>query len=71
LFATSTSIYAQGNTTSSINGVIYDTQGEPLPGASLLVTHFAFKEHATLRRLTLLEILEFPNMRVGGPKYKV
>jgi hypothetical protein len=32
-----TSIYSQGNTTSSINGVVYDN-GEALPGASILAT---------------------------------
>jgi hypothetical protein len=34
-----TSIYAQGNTTSSINGVVYDSESESLPGASVLLTH--------------------------------
>jgi hypothetical protein len=33
-----TSVYSQGNTTSSINGVVYDNGGK-LWGASILATH--------------------------------
>jgi hypothetical protein len=35
------STYAQGNTTSSINGNVYDSSSQSLPGASVLATHTA------------------------------
>jgi hypothetical protein len=40
-----TSIYSQGNTTSSINGVVYMIMEEALPGASILATHLESGTH--------------------------
>jgi hypothetical protein len=67
--AAGTNIYAQGNTTSSINGVIYDTQGEPLPGASLLATHVPSGTRYTAST-DFTGDFRISNMRVGGP-YKI
>ena len=39
LVSLDSNIYAQGNTTSSINGKVREKAGEPLPGATILATH--------------------------------
>lgn len=64
-----TSIYAQGNTTSSINGVVYDSESESLPGASVLATHVSSGTRYTATT-DINGNFRISNMRVGGP-YKV
>ena len=62
-------IYAQGNTTSSINGVINDSQNKSLPGATILAVH----EASGSRYSTTTDFdghFRISNMRVGGP-YKI
>jgi hypothetical protein len=60
-----TSVYSQGNTTSSINGVVYDNGGEALPGASILATHL---ESGTRYSGSTDFSGNFRiSMRVGGP----
>jgi hypothetical protein len=57
---------AQGVTTSSINGKITDTNGEPLIGANILAVHTP--SGATYGNSTNENgIYRIPNMRVGGP----
>jgi hypothetical protein len=51
-----TSIYSQGNTTSSINGVVYDNGGS-FAGASILATHL--ESGNTVGQLILVGILEY------------
>ena len=62
-------IYSQGNTTSSINGVVYDTQKQTLPGATILAVHepSGSRYSATTGTDGSFRI---SNMRVGGP-YKI
>ena len=62
-------IYAQGNTTSSINGKVKEKSGEPLPGATVLATHTpsGSRYAATTDNEGTFRI---SNMRVGGP-YKI
>ena len=64
-----TGIYAQGNTTSSINGVVYSNDLQTLPGASILATHMpsGTRYTATTENGGGFRI---SNMRVGGP-YKI
>lgn len=62
-------IYAQGNTTSSINGVVNDSQNKSLPGATILAVH----EASGSRYSTTTDFdghFRISNMRVGGP-YKI
>jgi hypothetical protein len=59
------STYAQGNTTSSINGNVYDSSSQSLPGANL-ATHTA----SGTRYTATTDIdgnFRISNMRVGGP----
>jgi hypothetical protein len=59
------STYAQGNTTSSINGNVYDSSSQSLPGASF-ATHTA----SGTRYTATTDIdgnFRISNMRVGGP----
>jgi hypothetical protein len=69
LFCASPSIYAQGNTTSSIDGIVYDKDSQALPGASILATH---TDSGTRYTASTDENGNFriANMRVGGP-YKI
>lgn len=63
------SIYAQGNTTSSINGGVYDSLGQSLPGASVLAIHTP----SGTRYAASTDFnggFRISNMRVGGP-YKI
>ena len=62
-------LYAQGNTTSSINGKVKDKSGEPLPGATILATHSpsGSRYASTTDNEGTFRI---SNMRVGGP-YKI
>ncbi|MEO7977533.1 TonB-dependent receptor [Flavobacterium sp.] len=62
-------IYAQGNTTSSINGVVNDPKNGSLPGATILAVH----EPSGSRYSTTTDFdghFRISNMRVGGP-YKI
>lgn len=63
------SAFAQGVTTSSINGQIKDQTGEPLPGANIIALH----EPTGTKYGSITDFDGFyriPNMRVGGP-YKI
>ncbi|WP_413999611.1 carboxypeptidase regulatory-like domain-containing protein [Flavobacterium sp. W1B] len=63
------SIYAQGNTTSSINGGVYDSLGQSLPGASVLAIHTPSGTRYTAST-DFNGGFRISNMRVGGP-YKI
>ncbi len=57
---------AQGVTTSSINGVVKDQKGEPLPGATIIAVHTASgTQYGTSSRVD--GGFTIPNARVGGP----
>jgi outer membrane receptor protein involved in Fe transport len=63
------SAFAQGVTTSSINGQVKDQNGEPLPGANIIAIHQP--SGTTYGSLTDFDgFYRVPNMRVGGP-YKI
>ncbi|MFV8371509.1 TonB-dependent receptor [Flavobacterium sp. LB2P6] len=68
MFANS-EVYAQGNTTSSISGTVYDKDSQTLPGASILATHTpsGTRYSASTDGTGNFRI---SNMRVGGP-YKI
>jgi hypothetical protein len=62
----STAIFAQGVTTSSMNGKITDVDGAPLIGANILAVHTP--TGTTYGNSTNLEgLYRIPGMRVGGP----
>lgn len=62
-------IYAQGVTTSSINGKITDNNDQPLPGANVLAVHTPTGTQYGV--VTDFDgYYRIPNMRVGGP-YKL
>jgi hypothetical protein len=58
--------HAQGVTTGMINGIVTDSQGQPVPGASVIAIHepSGTSYEATSRADGRFSI---PNMRVGGP----
>lgn len=61
--------FAQGVTTSSMNGVIKDANGEPLIGANIFAVHLP--TGTTYGNATNLDgIYRIPYMKIGGP-YKV
>ncbi len=63
------SAFAQGVTTSSINGQVKDQNGEPLPGANIVAVHQP--SGTTYGSMTDFDgYYRVPNMRVGGP-YKI
>ncbi|MEN0003954.1 MAG: carboxypeptidase regulatory-like domain-containing protein [Bacteroidota bacterium] len=65
----STAIFAQGVTTSSLNGKVIDEDGQPLIGANILAVHTP--TGTTYGNSTNVEgLYRIPNMRVGGP-YKI
>ncbi|MDI5896528.1 TonB-dependent receptor [Flavobacterium yafengii] len=61
--------YAQGNTTSSISGNVYDKDSQTLPGASILATHTPSGTRYTASTDGTGNF-RISNMRVGGP-YKI
>ncbi|TDD78344.1 TonB-dependent receptor [Flavobacterium caseinilyticum] len=69
LFYANSDIYAQGNTTSSISGTVYDKDSQTLPGASILAVHTpsGTRYSASTDGTGSFSV---SNMRVGGP-YKV
>jgi hypothetical protein len=68
-FITTLGAWAQGVTTSSINGLVTDQQGGPIPGANVIAIHqpsgteYGVATNSNGR-------FNIPNMRVGGP-YKI
>ncbi|RAW02716.1 TonB-dependent receptor [Pseudochryseolinea flava] len=62
----SSAAWAQGITTSAINGVVKDQNGGALPGASVVAVH---KPTGTQYGVVTNEVgkFYFPNVRVGGP----
>jgi outer membrane receptor protein involved in Fe transport len=59
-------IYAQGVTTSSINGKITDNNDQPLPGANIIAVHTPTGTQYGV--VTDFDgFYRIPNMRVGGP----
>lgn len=66
LFCATPSIYAQGNTNSSISGSVYDKDKQSLPGASILAVHTpsGTRYSASTDGTGNFSI---SNMRVGGP----
>jgi hypothetical protein len=69
LIYANTSIYAQGNTTSSINGVVYSNDSQTLPSASILAIHTPSGTRYTATT-DANGNFRISNMRVGGP-YKI
>jgi len=62
-------LFAQGETTASINGLIKDAKGAPLPGANVIAVHVPTgSQYGTLSRAD--GKFTIPNAKVGGP-YKV
>jgi hypothetical protein len=59
-------LYAQGVTTSGINGVVKDEKGEPLPGATVIATHIPTGTQYGMATNPQGRFY-FPNVRVGGP----
>jgi hypothetical protein len=57
---------AQGVTTAKINGFVFDTDGEPLPGANVIAIHepSGTKYGASTRGNGVFNL---PNLRIGGP----
>ncbi|EOR96018.1 TonB-dependent receptor [Arcticibacter svalbardensis MN12-7] len=57
---------AQGVTTASVSGVVSDSQGQSIPGASVIVTHIPTGTlYSTMSRSD--GRFNLPNLRVGGP----
>ena len=68
LFATQPA-YSQGVTTAALNGIISESNGDPLPGANVIVVHEpSGTEYGTTSRLD--GRFDLPAVRVGGP-YKI
>lgn len=60
---------AQGVTTASLNGIVTDADGNPLPGANVIAEHVpSGSQYGAATRDNGL--FNLPNLRVGGP-YKV
>ena len=68
-FAMTSTIFAQGVTTASIGGKVTDDQGQPLPGANVVVLHIS--SGSTYGAATDFDgFYRISNMRAGGP-YKI
>ena len=66
MFAMTSSIFAQGVTTSSINGKVIDNNDDPLPGASVVAIHVP--TGTKYGAATDLDgFFRISNMRAGGP----
>ena len=59
-------IFAQGVTTAAMNGLVQDTDGNPLPGANVIAEHTpsGTQYGASTRDNGLFNL---PNLRIGGP----
>src|SRR6478609_6316005 len=69
LMAASGSLFAQGVTTATLDGLIKDSKGAGLPGANIIAVHTPTgSQYGTLTRAD--GHFTIPNARVGGP-YKV
>ena len=66
LFTGGNSLWAQGVTTSAMKGLVLDSKGQPLPGASVVATHLpsGTMYGAATRENGQYDLL---NMRIGGP----
>ncbi len=66
LFLIQNQIFAQGVTTASMNGIVLDTEGNPLPSANVIAVHIptGTQYGASTRINGLFNLL---NVRVGGP----
>ncbi|MBK9096924.1 MAG: TonB-dependent receptor [bacterium] len=63
------STFAQGVTTASLNGIVQDADGNPLPGANVMAEHIpSGSQYGAATRDN--GFFNLPNLRVGGP-YKV
>ena len=62
----SNQIFAQGVTTAAMNGLVQDTDGNPLPGANVIAEHTptGTQYGASTRENGLFNL---PNLRIGGP----
>ena len=69
VLGSSSNSFAQGNTTSSINGIVYDTDKQSLPGATILAVHGPSGTRYT-STTDFDGSFRISNMRVGGP-YKI
>ncbi len=59
-------IIAQGVTTASLNGVVKDADGNPLPGANVIAEHVpSGSQYGAATRDN--GFFDLPNLRVGGP----
>lgn len=66
LFTNGHSAVAQGVTTAAMKGLVVDSKGEPLPGATVLATHLPTgTQYGTGTRTN--GQFDLLNMRVGGP----
>ena len=66
LFIIPNQIFAQGVTKASMNGIVQDAEGNPLPGANVIAVHVpSGTQYGASTRTTGL--FNLPNVRVGGP----
>jgi hypothetical protein len=62
----SNQLFSQGVTTASINGIVQDVEGNPMPGANVIAVHVPTgTQYGASTRTTGL--FNLPNVRVGGP----
>ncbi|MHB1176854.1 MAG: TonB-dependent receptor, partial [Daejeonella sp.] len=60
------SLFAQGVTTASMNGIVKDSRNETIPGATIIATHTPTgTRYSTQTRID--GRFNLPNIRVGGP----
>jgi len=59
-------IFTQGVTTASLNGIVKDADGNPLPGANVIAEHIpSGSQYGAATRDN--GFFNLPNLRVGGP----